>query len=72
MRLCRGVDPVGDRSSPGWVIGLLGTRRTFRISADRIHQSYVKVPVQHTQVAALDQPNTAASLHDHLTAVRRR
>ena len=70
--LGRGTDLVGDRSSPGWVIGLVGMRRGLRISADRIHQSDVEVPIEHTQVAAPDQPELAASLHNHLTAARRR
>jgi hypothetical protein len=47
-------------------------RRGFRISADRIHQSYVEVPIEHMQVAAPDQPQLAASLHNHLAAAGRR
>jgi hypothetical protein len=70
--LCRRIDLAGDRSSPGWVIALVGMPRGFRISADRIHQSDVEVPIQHAQVAALDQPELAASLHKHLAAAGRR
>jgi hypothetical protein len=47
-------------------------RRAFMISAERIHQSNVEVPIEHTQVAAPDQPQLAASLHNHLTAAGRR
>jgi hypothetical protein len=46
--------------------------RGFGISADCIHQSNVEVPIQHTQVAAPDQPELAASLNKHLTAAGRR
>jgi hypothetical protein len=46
-------------------------RRAFMTSADRIHQSNVEVPIEHTQVAAPDQPKLAASLHNHLTTAGR-
>ena len=70
--LCRRIDLVGDGSNPRWVIALVGMRRGFRICADCIQQSYVEVPIERVQVAAPDQPEFAASLHNHLTAVGRR